>query len=507
MQAEPEEKSNSTDTPQAPEPSAPSADPQAASTAEGSDPVADPQATPATEGDTATADKPRRRIKIGSRQQRDENPASATGAAPTTGSVQSPGAPSPIPTVRDPLPEDLEKEIEEALGNANLDEMVASEATLQVGDTLAADSKLRATVIRVHGDHVFFALGGPHEGAVSVRQFEEPPAAGTQLEVIISHYNNEDGLYELRLPGAAVDVNDWSDLQDGTVVEARITGANTGGLECMVGNIRGFIPASQIGVFRVENFADYIDKKLPCVVTEANRRRRNLVLSHRAILERQAESDRKERMETLAVGQIIEGTVSSIQNFGVFVNLGGIDGLIHISQLSWDRVEDPNEVVKKGQTVRVRIEKINAQTGKIGLSYRALMEHPWTGAAEKFPTGTSVEGTVSRVADFGAFVKLATGVEGLIHISELAHHRVSVVSSVVNEGDQVTVKILSVDEDAQRMSLSLKALQDAPANAKKDKSGPADDTPAWERTVPQRQEPLKGGMDKPSGGEQFGLKW
>ena len=195
MQAEPEEKSNSTDSPQAPEPSAPSADPQATPRAEGSDPVADPQATPATEDDTATADKPRRRIKIGSRQQRDENPASASGAEPGAAATSNPGAPSPIPTVRDPLPADLEKEIEEALGNANLDEMVASEATLQVGDTLAADSKLRATVIRVHGDHVFFALGGPHEGAVSVRQFEEPPAAGTQLEVIVSHYNNEDGLY------------------------------------------------------------------------------------------------------------------------------------------------------------------------------------------------------------------------------------------------------------------------------------------------------------------------
>lgn len=515
MQAESEEKSNPTDAPQTTESPATSADPETAESAtatgaeapQASDPVASPPATPAAESEATATGEPRRQIKIGSRQQRDGNTSSDSGTEPSVVAGTNSTAPNPIPTVRDPLPADLEKEIEEALGNTDLDEIVASEATMQVGDTLATDSKVRATVIRVHGDHVFFALGGPHEGAVSARQFEEPPVAGTQLEVIVSHYNNDDGLYELRLPGAAVDVKDWSDLQDGTVVEARITGANTGGLECMVNTIRGFIPASQIGVFRVENFADYIDKKLPCVVTEVNRRRRNLVLSHKAVLERQAESDRKERIATLAVGQIIEGTVSNIQNFGVFVNLGGIDGLIHISQLSWDRVEDPNEVVKKGQTVKVRVERINAQTGKIGLSYRALQEHPWTGAAEKFPTGTSVEGTVSRIAEFGAFVKLATGVEGLIHISELAHHRVSVVSSVVNEGEQVTVKILSVDEDAQRISLSLKALQDAPANAKKDRSGSNDDTPAWERTVPQRKEPLKGGRDKPSGGEQFGLKW
>jgi small subunit ribosomal protein S1 len=136
-----------------------------------------------------------------------------------------------------------------------------------------------------------------------------------------------------------------------------------------------------------------------------------------------------------------------------------------------------------------------------------LQEHPWTKAAEQFPTGSTVEGTVSRIADFGAFVRVAAGVEGLIHVSELAHHRVSMVSSVVSEGDQVSVKVLSVDADAQRMSLSLKALQDAPAGTQKGKASQEDDTPAWERTVPQRKEPLKGGMDRPSGGEQFGLKW
>jgi len=450
------------------------------------------------------AEQPRRKIKIGSRQERPgQKP--APGSPPAT--AAPPTGPTAIPTVRDPLPADLEKEIQEALGNANLEEIVASEATQQAGELLPDDSTRRATVIRVHGDDVFFSLSGPHEGTASVRQFKKEPSVGDQLDVIIKRYNSEDGLYEVRLPGAAVDVSDWSDLQDGAIVEARITGANTGGLECMVNNIRGFIPASQIGLFRVENFAEYIDQKLPCVITEVNRRRKNLVLSHRAILERDAESNRKEVLETLQVGQTIEGTVRSIRDFGVFVDIGGIDGMIHISQLSWDRVEHPENVVKKGETVKVRIEKINLQTGKIGLSYRALQEHPWTKAAEQFPAGSTVEGTVSRIADFGAFVRLAAGIEGLIHVSELAHYRVSMVSSVVNEGDQVSVKVLSVDVDAQRMSLPLKALQDAPANTQKGKGGQEEDTPAWERTVPQRKEPLKGGMDRPSGGEQFGLKW
>ncbi|MFP6573619.1 MAG: S1 RNA-binding domain-containing protein [Pirellulaceae bacterium] len=465
----------------------------------------------ASPAEAAPADQevaqPRQNIKIGSRQERPGKKPAPGSPAATGKTTARPTGPTAIPTVRDPLPADLEQEIQAALGNTDLDEIVASEVTQQASELLADDSTRRATVIRVHGDDVFFSLSGPHEGTASIRQFKKEPTIGDQLDVIIKRYNSEDSLYEVRLPGAAVDVSDWSDLQDGAVVEARITGANTGGLECMVNNIRGFIPASQIGVFRVENFAEYIDQKLPCVVTEVNRRRKNLVLSHRAVLERDAESNRKEVLKTLQVGQTIEGTVRNIRDFGVFVDIGGIDGMIHISQLSWDRVEHPENVVTKGETVKVRIEKINLQTGKIGLSYRALQEHPWTKAAEQFPTGTTVEGTVSRIADFGAFVRLAAGVEGLIHVSELAHHRVSMVSSVVNEGDQVSVKVLSVDADAQRMSLSLKALQDAPAGTQKGKASQEDDTPAWERTVPQRKAPLKGGMDRPSGGEQFGLKW
>ena len=462
--------------------------------------------------DNAEPARQRRQIKIGSRQQRPVSEATTTGsesqaAAPEITDVST--SPTPldsVPTVRDPLPADLEQEIQEALENTNLDEIVASELTQQAGETLAVNSTRRATVIRVHGDHVFFSLSGPHEGAVSIRQFKESPTVGDQLDVIIQQYNSEDGLYELRLPGAAVDVNDWSDLQDGTVVEARITGANTGGLECMVNNIRGFIPASQIGIFRVEDFAQYIDKKLSCVVTEVNRRRRNLVLSHRAVLERQAETDRKELLATLAVGQTLEGTVRNIRDFGAFVDIGGIDGLVHISQLSWDRVEHPKDVVKKGETVKVRIEKINLQTGKIALSCRALLDHPWKKAAEQFPVGNSVEGTVTRIADFGAFVRLSPGVEGLIHISELAHHRVSLVNSIVNEGDQVLVEILAVDADAQRISLSLKALQEAPVSDSAKKSDKEEES-GWEPTVPPRKEPLRGGMDRPSGGEQFGLKW
>lgn len=413
-----------------------------------------------------------------------------------------------IPKGRDPLPAELEQEIEAALAGASLDGLSTTDPEVGDDEELDEDSPRRATIIKIHGDDVFFALGGRDQGVVSLRQFSEPPTIGTELEVVVRELNEEDGLYELTVPGGSVDVQDWSDVVEGTVVEARVTGSNTGGLECMVGNIRGFIPASQVEVYRVENFAEYYEKKLLCVVTEANKRRKNLVLSHRAVVEREKEEARQKLLEELEVGQAVEGVVSSIRDFGAFVDIGGLDGLVHVSQLSWDRVGHPSEVLEVGQKVRVKIEKVDQATGKIGLSYRDLLEHPWTNVEERIMPNSIVKGTVTRTATFGAFVKLEAGIEGLIHISELAHHRVVQVTNVVNEGDEVEVKVLSVDADAQRISLSLKDAYAAPEPEEKaDTEDETPEEPPRQPIVPKRHTQLKGGTDRPSGGEEFGLKW
>jgi small subunit ribosomal protein S1 len=351
------------------------------------------------------------------------------------------------------------------------------------GETLEVDSKHQARVMKIHGDNVFCSIDGRNEAVASLRQFPEPPELGSELEVVIRSFHAEDGLYEVAVSGGAIDVHDWSDLVEGALVEARITGSNVGGLECMVGGIRGFIPASQIDVFRVEHYADYYEKKLPCVVTEANPRRRNLVLSHRAFLEREREQQRQKLLEELDSGQVREGVVSSVRDFGVFVDLGGVDGLIHISQLSWDRINHPSEVLEMGQRVRVKIEKVNRDTGKISLSYRDLLAHPWSDVEQRFPLNATVKGTVTRIAEFGAFVKIAPGVEGLIHISELAHHRVVQVRNVVKEGEEVEVKIVSVDEEQQRIGLSLKAAHPL-AQAAEQEGAEADEA----RTSPKRLE-------------------
>jgi small subunit ribosomal protein S1 len=402
---------------------------------------------------------------------------------------------------------DLQAEIDAALGDLAIDDLLAAEArpSQQAVQTVELDERRIARVIKHDREFIFVSLSPQQEGIISRRQFADPPAAGTMLEVIPTRYLPEDNLYEVIVPGGSIDVQDWSDLAEGIVVEARVTGHNKGGLECEVKHIRGFIPASQVSLFRTEDLESYVGQTLQCLVTEANPERRNLVLSHRAVLERAQEEARQKLLEELQVGQVREGIVRRLQKFGAFVDLGGVDGLIHVSQLSWDRVNHPSEVLEEGQRVRVRIEKIDPATGKIGLSYRDLLEDPWEHVESKFPVGGVLEATISKIMDFGAFAKLAPGVEGLIHISEIAHHRVHKIAAFLREGQSVHVKVLSIDRENQRMSLSIKAAQTVPTQPEVEET--ESESESTQRAVPTRTTPLQGGLGRKSGGEQFGLKW
>ena len=404
--------------------------------------------------------------------------------------------------------EDLEREIAAALGAVAVDDLLAGEAKSGPEDVeIEIDRRYTATVAKIYRESVLFELPGRRNGVVPLKQFENPPEPGATLEVVVVGFTPEEQLYELIVPGASVEVADWSDLAEGIVVEAKITGHNKGGLECEVNHIRGFIPASQVALYRVEDFSTYVDEKLPCVVTEASPERRNLVLSHRAVLEREKEEAREKLLAELAVGQTREGVVTRLQNFGAFVDLGGVDGLIHISQLSWDQIRHPSEVLEEGQRVKVRIEKIDPASGKIGLAYRDLMHHPWEGIDSKYPIGGIVKGIVSKLMDFGAFVKLEPGVEGLVHISELSHKRVTRVAQVVEEGQEVEVKILTIDPEAQRISLSIKdATTTADTHDGDDQTEETGDA-ATSYTPKRPLKTLKGGTSRSSGGEQFGLNW
>ena len=429
---------------------------------------------------------------------------------------EKPQRPSPVgkiavPSTRQALSNDLQAELDAELAQADIEAILGGDAGMaDRREPLSEGARVQSKVLKVHGDSVFVALGGPDEGVIPLLQFADAePEPGQTVEVMVRGFQAADGLYILSLPGQTVDVADWTDLEEGSVVEVTVTGSNTGGLECTVGSVRGFIPISQIAENRVEDASDYVGQKLVCLVNEASERRGNLVLSHRAILEREREEKRREQLEKIEVGDTFEGTVRSVKDFGAFVDLGGLDGLIHVSKLSWDRIKHPSEVIQEGQKVKVKIETVDKQSGKIGLSYRDLLENPWDTAEEGFPVGSIQRGTVTRIAAFGCFVRLAAGVEGLVHISELAHHRVSKISAFINEGDEVEVKVLSFDRESQKIGLSIKAAQALASDAKtSDQEDPEPDAPPRDPAVkPMHAGPLRGGNNRDTGGERFGLRW
>jgi predicted RNA-binding protein with RPS1 domain len=412
-----------------------------------------------------------------------------------------------VPNRRQGLDDDLMAEFEAQIGGEELDSLLGQAASMATRrEPIPDGTRISCVVLKIQGDIVFVSLGGPDEATVPLLQFETEPQVGANVEVIVRGFNSAEGLYACSLPHGAIDVSDWEDLQEGSVVEATVTATNTGGLEAKVGGVQGFIPISQISEYRVEDTSEYVGRKLLCVVTEANPRRSNLVLSHRAVLDRERETKRKEQLEKIEAGDLLEGTVRSVKDFGAFVDLGGLDGMIHVSKLSWERIKHPSEVLEVGQKIKVRIDKVDKATGKISLTYRDLLVNPWDTAEAQFAPGSVHKGAVTKIAVFGCFVKLGAGVEGLVHISELATHRVSNVESFVKEGQEVEVKVLSFNRDDQKISLSIKQVNHNAAESAKEVE--EDDTPRPEVAIkPQHGGPLRGGNNQDAGGERFGLRW
>jgi small subunit ribosomal protein S1 len=418
------------------------------------------------------------------------------------------GAPV-MPSRRDRLSPEMEDELAKAMGGVSFDDLMAGTDAVSRQTSLEAETRCQGRVVAIRRDEVFVELGGREQGCVPLHQFSTPPEVGSQIDVIIQRFNAEEGLYDLGLPGTSVDIANWDDVQEGMLVEAQITGSNTGGLECEVNHIRAFIPISQVALYRVEDLSEFVGQRFACLITEANPMRKNLVLSRRAVLEREKEENRQKVFDSLKPGQVYQGVVRKLMDFGAFIDLGnGVDGLLHVSQLSWGRVNHPKDVLTENQSIQVKVEKVDHATGRISLSYRDMLENPWTTAGQKYLPHTTVHGKVTKLMEFGAFVELEPGVEGLIHISELSHKRVWRASDVVHEGDEVDVMVLSVDTEAQRMSLSLKALSQ-PAVTKKDKEAAeeAEAEPLSKKSRRASHEVLRGGLGKTAGGEQFGLNW
>ena len=414
---------------------------------------------------------------------------------------------------RGKMSDDLEAEFDAVFGNdgAAIDALLRQSGESTVNTILEPDSKIKAKVLALHGDSVFLDVGAREQGVVLLKMFppEDEPKPGQELEVTVVRFLQAEGLYEVSVPLAAADVRDWAQVQEGMVVDALITKTNTGGLECEVNRLRGFIPISQIELFRVEDTAQYVGKKLTCVVEEVNVERRNLVLSRKAMLLREQEEKRTQLLAELEVGQIREGLVRKIIGAGAFVDLGGVDGFVPIGAISWGRINHPGDVLTEGTRIKVRIAKIDEGGNRISLVYRDDASNPWSNITERFQEKTLARGKVTKTTDFGAFVELMPGVEGLVHISELANKRVNSVKEVVKEGDWVDVYIIGIDTGAKRMSLSMKqaAAQTEPAPESADETKEAEGmetAPAKPKN--QYKGPLKGGIES-SSGKKFGLKW
>jgi small subunit ribosomal protein S1 len=403
------------------------------------------------------------------------------------------------PRLRD-LDAEIENELAAALGGMSDKDLYGEPAPRQRSAPVKpAGGMKKARVIRVHGDDVFMDVpGGRSGGVISMMQFPEGrPEVGAEFEVSIEGYDDDNGLLILSRKGAAMAV-DWSSVATGMIVEARVTGTNKGGLDVEVSGIRGFMPISQISLYRVENPEQFINQRLRCLVTDANPEERNLIVSARALLEQEREQNREKLWAELAEGQVREGTVRSVREFGAFVDLGGADGLLHVSEMSWSRVKDPASVVQPGQKVNVVVLKLDREARKIGLGMKQLAASPWDDIDRKYPPSTSVTGRVTRIMDFGAFVELEPGVEGLVHISELAPQRVWRVRDVLQEGQEVKVVVLRTDASSRKMSLSLKQALPKPDVKPVEEEPAEEEAPA--KPARPRTTPLRGGIgDKSTG--------
>src|SRR4051794_20924434 len=259
----------------------------------------------------------------------------------------------------------------------------------------------------------------------------------------------------------------WESLekqfQTGEIFETEVKDVVKGGLVVDLG-VRGFVPASLVEAHFVEDFSDYKGRTLTFKIVELDKEKNRLILSHRAVVEQEKGKQKQNRLSAVQVGQVIDGTVQRITDFGAFVDIGGIDGLVHISQLSYEHVDKPSDVVHEGQQVQVKVLSVDRDNERISLSIKETLPGPWANISEKAPKGSILDGIVKRIVSYGAFVEVFPGVEGLVHISQIAHKHIGTPHEVLKEGQEVQVQVLDANENDQRLSLSMKELEEAEYN-------------------------------------------
>ncbi|MFC6253411.1 30S ribosomal protein S1 [Secundilactobacillus hailunensis] len=346
--------------------------------------------------------------------------------------------------------------------------------TVKVGDVVKAE------VLAIDDDKqaIVGIEGTGIEGVVPQKELSTKPVSdindvvkvGDTLDlVVISKIGSdkEGGSYLLsvrRLEARKV----WDEIQKkyeaGETIEAPVTQVVKGGLVVDAG-VRGFVPASMISDHFVEDLNQFKGQTLTFKIIEIEPSENRLILSHRALVEQEKAAKREEIMSTLKAGETVTGKVARLTSFGAFVDLGGVDGLVHVSEIAYERVEKPSDVLKVGQEVKVKVLSVDPDRNRISLSIKQTLPEPWDGIEEKAPEGSVLEGTVKRLTSFGAFVEVFPGVEGLVHISQIAHEHIATPNDVLSTGETVKVKVLEVHPEAHRLALSIKALKEKPAGS------------------------------------------
>ncbi|MFG0292254.1 MAG: 30S ribosomal protein S1 [Phycisphaerales bacterium JB050] len=326
-------------------------------------------------------------------------------------------------------------------------------------------------VVSVGPDDIFVEFGPKSLGVVPRIQYREKdgtdsaelPKPGDTVKVAVDRYEAKESLYICSRPGV-VQKAEWEMLQPGQIVDARCTGSNKGGLEMEVANHRAFIPASHVDTRRIEDLSIFHGEKMACKVIKVDRSGKgNITLSRREVLAEEQKKAAEELKSKLKEGETVEGVVKSIMPFGAFVDIGGVDGLVHISDLTHERARKVEDHVKEGETVRVQILKLDWEKGRHSLGMKQLQDDPFDVGLSEMKEGDIVQGRITKLLDFGAFAEIAPGVEGLVHISELDWKRIAKVSDAVQPNQIVPMKILKIDADQRKISLSVKQAQDRPA--------------------------------------------
>ena len=343
--------------------------------------------------------------------------------------------------------------------------------SIEVGDTVKGE------VLSIQDRQAIVGIiGGGVEGVIPYNELSAKPfdevteilnvGDVVDLVVIKQIKDKENGSFLLskrRVDAKIV----WKEIQDkfenNEIIEAPVKDVVKGGLVVDVG-VRGFVPASMVEDHFVEDFSSYKGKVMTFKIVELEPSENRLILSHKAVVETEKEANKGKLMDELVAGDIVEGTVARLTNFGAFVDLGGVDGLVHISQIAHEHVKNPGDVLAIGQAVKVKILSIDKENGRVSLSIKDTLAGPWNAIAEKAPIGAVLTGVVKRLTSFGAFVEVFPGVEGLVHISQISHQHIATPHEVLQEGQEIQVKVLDAKEDEQRLSLSIKALEEKAVN-------------------------------------------